>query len=66
MKREEPVTRETVERLCVMADLPRSADRREKLVAGFAALIAAANDLNRKIADGSQRGVLPITRFPER
>ncbi len=66
MKKEGPVTKETVDRLCVLADLPLPAARRDKLVVPFAGLIAAANELNRKMAEGARRGVLPITRFPER
>jgi hypothetical protein len=65
-KKEEPVTRETVDRLCVLADLPLPANRRDKLVAPLAGLVAAANELSRKMAEGSRRGVPPITRFPER
>jgi hypothetical protein len=65
-KGEEPVTRETVDRLCALADLPLPADRRAKLVAPLAGLVAAANELNRKMAEAGRRGLLPITRFPER
>ncbi len=66
VKKEEPVTRETVDRLCVLADLPLAANRRDKLVAPLAGLVAAANELSRKMAEGGRRGVLPIARFPER
>ncbi len=66
VKKEEPVTRETVDRLCVLADLPLPANRRDKLVAPLAGLVAAANELSRKMAEGGRRGVLPIARFPER
>lgn len=66
MKKEEPVTKDAVERLCAMADLPLPAARRDKLVPALAGLVAAANELNRKMAEGGRRGVLPITRFPER
>jgi len=65
-RREEPVTRETVDRLCGLADLPLPANRRDKLVAPLAGLVAAANELSRKMAEGRRRGVPPITRFPER
>ena len=66
MKKEAPVTKETLERLCVLADLPLPPARRDKLVAPLSGLIAAANELNRKMAEGARRGVLPVTRFPER
>lgn len=63
---EQPVSRESIDRLCALADLPLSANRRDKLAAPLAALVAAANELNRKMAEKSHRGVVPITRFPER
>jgi hypothetical protein len=63
---EPPVTRESIDRLCALADLPLPAARRGALVAPLATLVAAANELSRKMAEGSRRGVLPITRFPER
>lgn len=66
MKKDEPVTRETIDRVCALADLPLPASRREKLVPMLAGLVAAANELSRKIAEGSRRAVLPVTRFPER
>ncbi len=66
MTSESPVTRDTVDRLCVLANLPLAANRRDKLVPGLSALVAAANDLNRKMAEASRRSVLPITRFPDR
>jgi hypothetical protein len=66
MKTEGPVTRETIERLCLLADLPLPATRREKLVAPLSTLVAAATELSRKVAEGGRRSVLPITRFPER
>ena len=66
MPKEETVTTETVERLGALAGLPLPAARRDKLVAPLSGLIAAANELNRKMAEGSRRGLLPITRFPER
>lgn len=65
-KEDQPVTRESIDRLCALADLPLPANRRDNLVAPLAALVAAANELSRKMAEGSHRGVLPITRFPER
>jgi len=63
---EVPVTRESIDRLCALADLALPAARRDALVAPLAGLVAAANELSRKMAEGSRRGVLPITRFPER
>ena len=66
MKIDEPVTKETIECLGVLAGLPLPAPRRDKLVPMGSALIAAANELNRKMAEGRRRGVSPITRFPER
>lgn len=65
-KNEPPVTRESIDRLCALADLPLPAERRGALVAPLAGLVAAANELSRKMAEGSCRDVLPITRFPER
>lgn len=63
---EQPVTRESIDRLCALADLALPANRRDTLIAPLAGLMAAANELNRRMADGGRRGVLPITRFPER
>lgn len=65
-KSEAPVTRESIDRLCALADLPLPAERRAALVAPLAGLVAAANELSRKMAEGNRRGVLPITRFPDR
>jgi len=61
-----PVTRESIDRLCALADLSLPGERRDALVAPFGGLVAAANELSRKMAEASRRGVLPITRFPER
>ena len=61
----DPVTRETVDRVCALANLDLTAERRARLVPMFASLVAAANDLSRKMADPGVRSVLPITRFPE-
>jgi hypothetical protein len=66
MKNDEPVTKETVERLCAQADLALAPDRRARLVPMLAALIAAANELSRKMAAPAHRSILPILRFPER
>ena len=32
----------------------------------FADLVAAANELSRKMADARHRAIVPIVRFPER
>jgi predicted component of type VI protein secretion system len=66
MTNDDPVTKETVERLCAQADLPLRPERRTKLVPMLAGLIAAANELNRKMAAAAHRSILPILRFPER
>jgi len=66
MKSDDPVTRETVERLCALADLPLAPERRARLVPMLSGLIAAANELNRKMAAAAHRSILPILRFPER
>jgi len=52
MKKEAPVTKETVERLCVLADLPLRRAPRETRPPALG-LIAAANELNRKMAEGA-------------
>jgi hypothetical protein len=64
MKKAEPVTRETIDRLCALADLPLPAARRDALAPMLSGLVAAANELSRTIAEGGRRAVLPITRFP--
>src|SRR5207247_8688907 len=66
MKSDDPVTRETVERLCALADLPLAPERRARLVPMLSGLIATANDLNRKMAAAAYRTIVPILRFPER
>ena len=66
MKSDDPVTRETVERLCVQADLPLAPERQARLVPMLAGLIAAANELSRKMAATAHQSILPILRFPER
>src|SRR2546430_11443580 len=55
MKSDDPVTRETVERLCVQADLPLAPERQARLVPMLAGLITAANELNRKMAAAAHR-----------
>jgi hypothetical protein len=62
----DPVTRETIDRVCALAGLPLAPERRAKLVPLLSGLVAAANELSRKMADAGRRAVLPITRFPER
>jgi hypothetical protein len=66
MKKDDPITPETVERLCALADLALAPERRTRLVPMLAGLIAAANELNRKMAGAAHRSILPILRFPER
>ena len=62
----EPVTPETIDRLCTLADLPVPAERRKGLALMLAGLVAASNELSRKMADARYRTVVPILRFPER
>ena len=62
----EPVTTESIDRLCTLADLPVPAERRKGLALMLAGLVAAANELSRKMADARYRTVVPILRFPER
>jgi hypothetical protein len=66
MSPEEPVTRESIDRLCALTALPLASERRAKLVAMFSGLVAAANELSGKMAQAGHRAILPITRFPER
>ena len=66
MKSDDPVTKETVERLCAQADLPLGPERRTRLVPMLAGLIAAANELSRKMAAAAHQSILPILRYPER
>ena len=62
----EPVTPETIDRLCTLAELPIPAERRRGLALMLSDLVAAANELNRKMADARYRTIVPILRFPER
>ncbi|PYO22428.1 MAG: hypothetical protein DMD85_11560 [Candidatus Rokuibacteriota bacterium] len=62
----EPVTTESIDRLCALAALPVPAERRRGLALMFADLVAAANELSRKMADARHRAIVPIVRFPER
>ena len=66
MSPEEPVTRESIDRLCALADLPLASERRAKLVPMLSGLVAAADELSRKMAQAGHRAILPITRFTER
>jgi len=62
----EPVTPETIDRLCTLAELPIPAERRRGLALMLSDLVAAANELSRKMADARYRTIVPILRFPER
>ena len=66
MSQEDPVSRETIDRLCALAALPLPADRRARLAPLLSSLVTAANDLSRKMAHAAYRTVVPIARFPER
>jgi hypothetical protein len=66
MSPQEPVTGESIDRLCSLADLPLPAERRARLAPLLAQLVSAANELSRKMAHATYRAVVPITRFPER
>ena len=66
MSPEDPVTAESIDRLCALADLPVPAARRPALAAMLAGLVAAANELSRKMAAAEHRSVAPILRFPHR
>ena len=62
----EPVTPETIDRLCTLAELPIPAERRRGLALMLSDLVAAANELSGKMADARYRTIVPILRFPER
>lgn len=62
----EPVAPESIDRLCALAALPLPAERRRRLTPMLAGLVAAANELSRKMADARHRTIVPIVRFPER
>src|SRR5207245_9289960 len=66
MKSDDPVTNETVERLCAQADLPLGPERRTRLVPMLAGIVAAANELSRKMAAAAHQSILPIMRFHAR
>ena len=60
------VTGDSIDTLCVLADLPLPAERRARLASMLSGLIAAANDLSGKMAKAEYRTVVPIARFPQR
>ena len=66
MSPEEPVTAESIDRLCSLAQLPLSAERRRALAPMLSGLVAAANELSRKMSAARHRAIVPILRFPER
>jgi hypothetical protein len=66
MSPEDPVTIESIDRLCALADLPVPAPRRPALAAMLSGLVAAANELSRKMATAEHRARAPILRFPQR
>jgi len=66
MSPSEPVTPESIDRLCTLAALSIPAERRRALAPMLAVLVAAANELSQKMADARHRTVVPIVRFPER
>lgn len=66
MSPQDPVTAESIDRLCALADLPVPAARRPALAAMLSGLVAAANELSRKMATADHRAVVPILKFPQR
>ncbi len=66
MSPHEPVTPESIDRLCTLAELPVLVERRRALALMLSDLVAAANELSRKMADARYRTIVPILRFPER
>jgi hypothetical protein len=66
MSPQNSVTRESIDRLCTLADLPLPAERRARLVPLLSSLVTAANDLSRTMAHAAYRTVVPIAQFPER
>jgi len=65
MAPQEPVAIESIDRLCTLANLPLPAERRARLVPMLSGLVAAANELSRKMAHAGYRAIVPIVRFPE-
>jgi hypothetical protein len=66
MSQQDPVTIDSIDHLCALAGLPLPAERRARLEPMLSALVTAANDLSRKMADARYRSVVPIAGFPER
>jgi len=60
------ITRDSIDHLCTLADLPLPAERRAQLAPLLSSLVAAADELSRKMAHPAYRTVVPITQFPER
>ncbi len=63
---QEPVTIDSIDRLCTLAQLPLPAERRIPLASMLSDLVAAANELSRKMANAGHQAIVPIVRFPER
>jgi hypothetical protein len=66
MNPQEPVAIDSIDRLCALANLPLPAERRARLAPMLSDLVAAANELSRKMARAEHRTIVPIVRFPER
>ncbi len=66
MSSQDAVTRDAIDRLCALADLPLPAERRDRLAPMLSGLVVAANDLSRRMSGAEYRTILPIARFPER
>jgi hypothetical protein len=62
----EPVSPDSIDRLCALANLPLAPERRRQLAPMLSALVAAANELSRKMSEVRYRAIVPILRFPER
>jgi hypothetical protein len=62
----EPVSAESIDRLCAAADLPLPAERRRRLAPMLSGLVAAANELSRKMAAAQHQAVVPVIGFPGR
>ena len=66
MSSRDPVSVESIDRLCALADLPVPAERRPALAGMLSGLVAAANELSRKMATPEHQAIVPILRFPQR
>jgi hypothetical protein len=66
MSTPQPVTLESIDRLCALAALPLPAERRRQLAPMLAGLVAAANELSEKMTASRHQAVVPVLRFPER